>query len=139
MQQSKFYWLLLHKVLAHVTSDISLFANDDNTLLRIYRNNQSINYVTSADMLEKLHQVVIQINLPAKGFLLSRILLCSLRARGTIALVLVGYNALIIQKHGCWSFSTFLACIYEEIVHLGSNVWKVMGVYRPFYNITGFT
>ena len=43
------------KVLACVPSNVLLFANDNNTLLRVRRNNQSINYVTSADMLEKAH------------------------------------------------------------------------------------
>ena len=86
-----------------------------------------------------LHATATTLDLPGKGFPLSRISPHSLRAGGATALALAGYDTMTIQKHGRWSSNAFMTHTHEQIAHLGKNVAKNMSKERQFFNVAGFT
>jgi hypothetical protein len=124
--------------LAHVVKDICSFSNDDTEMLCAFKQGSNITHVISNDISCMIKYTAKVIQLPQRGFPLSRLAPHSLRAGGATALAIAGWDDVIIKKYGRWSSSTFLTYIHEQIAQLGRNVSKSMAKKHSFYNIAGF-
>lgn len=125
--------------LAHIVKDVCSFSKDDDEMLCAFKQGSVTSHVVNSDISQMIKHTAKVINLPQRGFPLSRLAPHSLRAGGATALAIAGWDTVIIKKYGRWSSCTFLTYIHEQIAALGKNVSKSMATKHRFHNIAGFS
>ena len=88
------------RTLAEIVAEIYSFTKDEDILLCSYKQRELINHVRASDVTNMLRKTAKIIDLPARGFPLSRISPHSLRAGGATALAIAKLDIIVIQKYG---------------------------------------
>ena len=112
------------------------FSMDLNAPLSAFKNFNSMQHVTVADVGVSLRKGAMNVNLPSRSFSLDRILPYSLYAGGAIALALTGWDTPRMQKYRGWMSATFFIYTHEKIAYLGKGVSKCMSVKQSFFSVT---
>jgi hypothetical protein len=91
-----------------------------------FRHNRHTEQITADEIRGLIVMGATHDNLPAQGYILSRIGSHSLRSGGAMHLKLAGYDNDIIQKLGRWSSNTYLHYIQTQIGQLTTGVAQRM-------------
>jgi hypothetical protein len=107
-----------------------------STPLGTYRNEQlQVCRVKSTDIISAVRYAAVGDNLPAAGFVISRMGSHSVRSGGALNLKLNGYDHDIIKKLGRWSSDTYLLYIQSSIGELTQGISHRMATTLRFHRV----
>jgi len=127
----------IRTVVAHACNMICDGATLD-TLICAFRDALSLPWqqVQSSDIVQLVKDTVRLHPNDCSGFILDQVRSHLLQASSAMAMFLTKHDTMAIQKAGCWTSSTFLTYIHNQINVVTCGLAQSMSMATPFINMT---
>ena len=120
--------IVVHKILTN--------GGNDDTILCSVKINSGWEDINSPQIISMVRDTAAELKNHEQAINLDLVGAHLLRAGGTMALKLHGYDNTTIMKKVHWTSLTFLQYIHNQVAHLSKDIFSKMSIPLPFVNVT---